>query len=62
MKQNLYNNIRRLTLLALASLCIQVSAAEKPNVLFIAVDDLNDWAGYFGNSQAITPNMGLIGQ
>ena len=57
MKQNFYTNIRLLTLLAFTSLCIQVSAAEKPNVLFIAVDDLNDWAGYFGNSQAITPNM-----
>lgn len=28
------------------------------NVLFIAVDDMNDWVGCFGgNSQAITPNM-----
>ena len=31
--------------------------AEKPNVLFIAVDDLNDWAGYRGHSQVISPNM-----
>ena len=32
---------------------------SKPyNVLFIAVDDLNDWVGCFGgNSQAITPNL-----
>lgn len=30
----------------------------KLNVLFIAVDDLNDWVGCFGgNPQAITPNM-----
>lgn len=30
----------------------------QPNVLFISVDDLNDWEGaLFGNSQAITPNM-----
>lgn len=57
MKQNFYTQIRRLCLLLLANLCILASAAEKPNVLFIAVDDLNDWAGYFGNSQAITPNM-----
>ena len=28
------------------------------NVLFIAIDDLNDWVGCFGgNPQAITPNM-----
>ncbi|MGJ8641873.1 MAG: sulfatase [Luteolibacter sp.] len=58
MKQKLSTTIRRLSLLALTNLCIlHASAAEKPNILFIAVDDLNDWAGYFGNPQAITPNM-----
>ncbi|MEM9283287.1 MAG: sulfatase [Verrucomicrobiota bacterium] len=31
--------------------------AEKPNVLLIAVDDLNDWAGYRGHEQVISPNM-----
>jgi arylsulfatase A-like enzyme len=30
----------------------------KPNVLFIAVDDLNHWVGYLGrNPQTITPNI-----
>lgn len=30
----------------------------KPNVLFIAVDDLRDWVGYLHhNTQAITPNI-----
>ena len=45
-----------LTLLALtASL---VSAADKPNVLFIAIDDLNDWIGVMGgHPQARTPNL-----
>lgn len=33
-------------------------AAEKPNVLFIAVDDLNDWVGPLkGHPQVKTPNM-----
>ena len=36
-------------------------ASEKParpNVLFIAVDDLNHWVGYLGrNPQTITPNI-----
>jgi len=33
-------------------------AAEKPNVLFIAIDDLNDWVGCLGgNPQAKTPNI-----
>jgi arylsulfatase A-like enzyme len=34
------------------------SAAEKPNVLFIAVDDLNHWVGHLGrNKQTKTPNI-----
>ncbi len=33
-------------------------AAEKPNVLFIAVDDLNDWTGVLGGYPGIeTPNL-----
>jgi arylsulfatase A-like enzyme len=31
---------------------------RKPNVLFIAVDDLNHWVGYLGrNAQTVTPNI-----
>ena len=31
---------------------------KSPNVLFIAIDDLNDWIGCFGgNSQVKTPNL-----
>lgn len=34
------------------------SATEKPNVLFIAVDDLNDWVGVLeGHPQAKTPHL-----
>ncbi len=51
--------------LALAVLCCLVvlpcsgaAADERPNVLFIAVDDLNDWIGCMkGHPQAQTPNM-----
>ena len=33
-------------------------AGDKPNVLFIAVDDLNHWVHYLGrNAQSITPNI-----
>jgi choline-sulfatase len=33
-------------------------AAEPPNVLFIAIDDLNDWVGCLkGHPQALTPNI-----
>jgi len=35
-----------------------VSAAAKPNILFIAVDDLNDWVGVAGTrSDVRTPNL-----
>jgi arylsulfatase A-like enzyme len=34
---------------------------EKPNVLFIMVDDLNDWVGYTGkNGSTITPNIDAL--
>jgi arylsulfatase A-like enzyme len=34
------------------------TAAEQPNVLFIAIDDLNDWVGCLGgHPQTITPNL-----
>lgn len=36
----------------------QVSRAAAPNVLFIAIDDLNDWVGFLGgHPQTRTPNM-----
>ena len=46
-------------LLALFLLAVPVLAAEsKPDVLFIAVDDLNDWTSYLGgHPQAKTPNI-----
>ncbi len=35
---------------------------KPPNVLFIAVDDLNDWVQNFGgNPQSVTPNMARLG-
>ena len=35
-----------------------LNAEEKPNVLFIAVDDLNHWVGHLQrNDQTITPNL-----
>ena len=47
-----------LFLLLLAPLFpLRAAAPTRPNVLFIAVDDLRDWVGYFGhNPQAKTPN------
>ena len=49
----------RLLLLAVA-LCLTrgATAADRPNVLFIAVDDLNHWMSHLNrNPQARTPNL-----
>src|SRR5688500_7386588 len=46
-------------LIALASI-VGMNAAEgtRPNILFISVDDLNDWVGFLrGHPQTRTPNM-----
>ena len=38
--------------------CTRYKPVEKYNVLFIAVDDLNDWVGFLGgHPQTMTPNM-----
>ncbi|TWU58491.1 Choline-sulfatase [Rubripirellula tenax] len=45
-------------LIALHSAADADEVATKPNVLFIAVDDLNDWIGCLGgHPQTITPNF-----
>ena len=49
---------KRLFALVVCLLAIVAHASPKPNVLFIAVDDLNDWIGCLGgHPQALTPNM-----
>jgi arylsulfatase A-like enzyme len=53
----------RLTLITLVTLALiaypaATRAAERPNVLFIAIDDLNDWVGCLGgHPQVKTPHM-----
>jgi arylsulfatase A-like enzyme len=66
---NLTNFVLRFAALFLVQVVTNINADEvsqstsgnqnnRYNVLFIAVDDLNDWVGCFGgNSQAITPNL-----
>lgn len=42
----------------LLCLAANVTAAERPDVLFIAIDDLNDWTGCLGgHPQASTPHL-----
>jgi choline-sulfatase len=45
----------------IAALCGSASAAQKPNVLLISCDDLNDWVGFLGgHPQARTPHMDAL--
>src|SRR5687768_12651818 len=49
---------RLVAVLALCLASIPLEAAEKPNVLFIAIDDLNHWVGHLGvHPQTKTPNI-----
>ncbi len=45
------------SLLTLILVPCSVTAAERPNVLFIAVDDLRPSIGCYGDPHAITPNL-----
>jgi arylsulfatase A-like enzyme len=50
--------MRLTVLLTLMLFAGNVRAANRPNVVLISVDDLNDWVGCLGgHPQAITPNM-----
>ncbi|WP_404305368.1 sulfatase-like hydrolase/transferase [Neorhodopirellula lusitana] len=43
--------------------CSSIATAEKPNVLFISLDDLNDWVGCLGgHPQALTPNLDRLAE
>jgi len=57
--------IRRLliaiTLYGLSFAELSAQDSKKPNVLFIAIDDLNDWVGFMGgHPQARTPHMDAL--
>ena len=50
--------LRFLTLVTVFFSTLTLTADDRPNVLFIAVDDLNHWVSHLGrNSQAKTPNI-----
>jgi len=50
--------MKRILLIALVTCWSASILAAKPNILFIAIDDLNDWVGCLGgHPQARTPNL-----
>ncbi|WP_425562793.1 sulfatase-like hydrolase/transferase [Litoribaculum gwangyangense] len=53
--------IKSIPLLLIFSLSTISYPQEKPNVLFIVIDDLNDWVGVLnGHPQTKTPNMDAL--
>ena len=49
-------------ILIMLALAASVFAGEKPNVLFIMVDDLNADVGFLGDETAKTPNMDRLAE
>lgn len=53
--------IRCLTAFSPLLLSATLGAQEKPDILFIAIDDMNDWVGALGgHPQARTPNIDAL--
>lgn len=53
-------NFPRLLAMGIISVAavLPARAGQQPNILFIAIDDMNDWTGFLGgHPQAVTPNM-----
>lgn len=60
---NMHRSITLLIGLVLAATPDAGAAEEPPNVLFIAIDDLNDWPRFMGRyPDAITPNMDRLAE
>jgi arylsulfatase A-like enzyme len=52
---------RAFTLVALLLCCALLPAQERPNIVFIAIDDQNDWIGHLGGHPlAKTPNLDAL--
>ena len=45
----------------LASIANGAEPSDKPNVLMICIDDLNDWVGFLGgHPEVVTPHMDAL--
>lgn len=47
----------KLLIISFLLLMTGLAAADRPNVIFFSVDDMNDWIGPMGYDQAKTPNL-----
>ena len=54
-------NILKLNCLLFLLSVVALPAKDKPNLLLLSIDDLNDWVGCLGgHPQAKTPNIDLL--
>jgi arylsulfatase A-like enzyme len=54
----LFTHLAIFALLSTMHFSVQAQTTDQPDVLFIAIDDLNDWVGPLGgHPQAKTPNI-----
>lgn len=59
----LFNILRLCTVICLTLATALAAAQEQPDVLFISIDDLNDWVGPLnGHPQTKTPNMDRLAE
>lgn len=53
--------IKHCLIISVAAISLISSAADKPNILMIAIDDQNDWIGFMGgHPNAKTPNIDAL--
>jgi arylsulfatase A-like enzyme len=58
MISRLYTSLIAIAMMAMATLPLLSAQESRPNILFISLDDLNDWIGCMGgHPQTITPNL-----
>lgn len=54
---------RILTTLLIGLTVAAFASEQRPNILFVAIDDMNDWTGFLGgHPQAQTPNMDKLAE
>ncbi|MHC4994715.1 MAG: sulfatase [Planctomycetota bacterium] len=51
---------KRLVVCVLLMAATVARGADRPNVLFISVDDMNDWIGCLGSDRVATPNIDAL--
>lgn len=61
MKTKRFTKLKHFCIGLLLTCTLMVQAQDKPNIVFIAVDDLNCDLGVYGNTQIKSPNMDALG-